>query len=457
MKKIESIFSRNSHFINGELVVAGVSVTGLVKEFGTPLFIADEDDFRWRATQWRDGLKRAFGESAGDVYYAGKAFLCVEVARWIEESGIGLDVCTGGELAVGLAAKFPPERIEMHGNNKSEAEIALGIDCNVGRIVVDSLQELERVSRIATSKKKVQKILLRLTPGIEAHTHEFIATAHEDVKFGFSITSGAAWEATLLAQSLSGVSLQGFHAHIGSQIFSPAGFESSAQCLIEMLAQYRDKFDIQLPELDLGGGYGISYLEDDRPLTPDEILSHLAEIVKKSCAQRSLEIPKISIEPGRAIVGPSMCTVYEVGTTKEVSLDNGGTRWYISVDGGMSDNIRPALYNAQYSVALANRQSHAATRSSRVVGKHCESGDILIYESQLPSDIAPGDLLVIPATGAYGRSMASNYNQMARPPVVAVINATARTILRRETASDLLALDVVEKAREIPTVMEVRK
>lgn len=457
MKKTGSIFSRNSKFIDGELVVAGVSVTGLAKEFGTPLFIADEEDFRARATQWRDGLKAAFGESAGEVYYAGKAFLCVEVARWIEESGIGLDVCTGGELAIGLAAKFPAERIEMHGNNKSELEIALGIDCNVGRIVVDSLQELERVSRIAMSKKKVQKILLRLTPGIAAHTHEFIATAHEDVKFGFSITSGAAWEATLLAHNMEGVSLQGFHAHIGSQIFNPEGFELSAQRLIEMLAQYRDKFDIQLAELDLGGGYGISYLAGDQPLTPAEILNHLAEIVKKNCAQHSLQIPKISIEPGRAIVGPAMCTLYEVGTTKEVVLDDGHTRWYISVDGGMSDNIRPALYQAQYSVALANRQSQVATRSSRVVGKHCESGDILIYESQLPGDIAPGDLLVIPATGAYGRSMASNYNQMARPPVVAVIDGTARTILRRETAADLLALDVVEKARAIPAVTEVRK
>lgn len=446
-----SAWSSNAKFVSGELEIAGCAVSALAKEFGTPLFVVDEADFYARAKAWQSALSNGFGENAGNVYYAAKAFISVEIAKWVNEVGIGLDVCTGGELEVALAAGFPTSKIELHGNNKSEAEIAKAIEVGVATIVVDSLQELARVSKLAKASNKVQAILLRLTPGVEAHTHEAISTAHEDVKFGFSIASGAAWNAVVAARSGTNLKLNGFHCHIGSQIFKSEGFELAADRLISLLAKYRDEFNEELPELDLGGGYGIAYLENEVTLDPNETMMHLASVVTNSCVANKLRVPRISIEPGRAIVGPTTATIYEVGTTKEVRLENGEVRWYVSVDGGMSDNIRPALYGAEYSVALANRNSTATLRNSRVVGKHCETGDILIREVKLASDIEPGDLLAIPATGAYGRSMASNYNHMVRPAVISVINGTARTILRRETAVDLLALDIEESARTMPS------
>jgi len=452
-----SPWSNNAKFVNGKLEIAGCSVLALAKEFGTPLFVIDEADFYGRAKAWQSALNSGFGESAGMVYYAAKAFIAVEIAKWVNEVGIGLDVCTGGELDVALAAGFPTSKIELHGNNKSEVEIAKAIEVGVATIVVDSLQELARVSKIASAANKVQAILLRLTPGVEAHTHEAISTAHEDVKFGFSIASGAAWNAVVAAQNAAHLKLKGFHCHIGSQIFKSEGFELAADRLISLLAKYRDEFKEELPELDLGGGYGIAYLENEITLDPAETMAHLANVVKKSCEANKLKVPRISIEPGRAIVGPTTATIYEVGTTKEVRLESGDVRWYVSVDGGMSDNIRPALYGAEYSVALANRSSNASLRNSRVVGKHCETGDILIREVKLASDIEPGDLLAIPATGAYGRSMASNYNHMARPAVISVINGTARTILRRETTTDLLALDIEEDARTMPSATETER
>ena len=449
-----SVWSNNAKFVNGKLEISGCAVSELAKEFGTPLFVIDEADFYARAKAWQSALNSGFGANAGTVYYAAKAFISVEIAKWINEIGIGLDVCTGGELEVALAAGFPTSKIELHGNNKSAAEIAKAIEVGVATIVVDSLQELARVSKLASAANKVQSIMLRLTPGVEAHTHEAISTAHEDVKFGFSIASGAAWNAVVASQSATNLKLKGFHCHIGSQIFKGEGFELAADRLISLLAKYRDEFKEELPELDLGGGYGIAYLENEVTLDPIETMTHLANVVKKSCAANNLKVPQISIEPGRAIVGPTTTTIYEVGTTKEVRLENGEVRWYISVDGGMSDNIRPALYGAEYSVYLANRNSDASLRNSRVVGKHCETGDILIREVKLASDIEPGDLLAIPATGAYGRSMASNYNHMVRPAVISVINGTARTILRRESAADLLALDIKESPRTIPGVTQ---
>ena len=284
---------------------------------------------------------------------------------------------------------------------------------------------------------------------MDAHTHEFISTAHEDVKFGFSIASGAAWKAIEIAMSSSAIKLAGLHAHIGSQIFVTDGFELAATRLIALLAQFRDHFGAELAELDLGGGYGIAYLPGESTMDPDQMMAKLAEVVKRECTSHNLAMPRISIEPGRAIVGPTTTTLYTVGTTKSVELDDGAVRRYIAVDGGMSDNIRPALYGAEYTALLANRVSSATLTSSRLVGKHCESGDILIREIDLPSDIAPSDILAIPATGAYCRSMASNYNHVGRPAVVAVKNGGARTIVRRETEADLLALDVVEAPRTI--------
>ena len=308
--------------------------------------------------------------------------------------------------------------------------------------MIDSLFEIDRVAQAARAHGRRQRVLLRLTPGIEAHTHEFIATAHEDVKFGFSIASGAAWQAVLAVREQPNLELRGFHSHIGSQILTMDAFGIAADRLISLLGKYRDEFGQQLPELDLGGGYGISYLPSDEPLLPTVVLPALFDAVQSSCATYDLDLPRVSIEPGRAIVGPAMFTLYEVGTTKEVALESGATRNYISVDGGMSDNIRSSLYDAEYTAVIANRVSDSAVTAARVVGKHCETGDIVIRDIALPADVVPGDLLAVPATGAYGRSMASNYNHVPRPPVIAVINGKARAILRRETEADLLGLDV---------------
>jgi len=425
-----------------ELSIAGISAKDLAKEFGTPTFFIDEADFRARALAWNEALKEAFGDKAGTVYYASKAFSCTEVARWIKDLGIGIDVSTGGEMAVALAGGIDPKKIEVHGNNKSIAEIEKAISVGVETIVIDSMYEIDRVAGAAAKAGKVQRVLLRLTPGIEAHTHKSIATAHEDVKFGFSIASGAAWTAITAVHNQPSLELRGFHAHIGSQIFGFESFEILAERFVTFLAKYRDEFKKELPELDLGGGYGIAYLEGDVNVIPRDAMQALANAVKKHCAAFNLQIPTVSIEPGRAIVGPTMFTLYEVGTVKDVTLENGTHRRYISVDGGMSDNIRPSLYGAEYTTILANRTSTATTTSSRLVGKHCETGDIIIREIELPDDIVPGDLLAVPATGAYGRSMASNYNHVPRPSVVAVKDGKARVIVRRESIEDLLALDV---------------
>ena len=425
-----------------ELSIAGITAKQLAKDFGTPTFFIDEADFRARALAWNDALKEAFGDKAGTVYYASKAFSCTEVARWIRDLGIGIDVSTGGEMAVALAGGIDPKKIEVHGNNKSIAEIEKAISVGVETIVIDSMYEIDRVATAAAKAGKVQRVLLRLTPGIEAHTHESIATAHEDVKFGFSIASGAAWSAITAVHKQSSLELRGFHAHIGSQIFGFESFEILAERFVTFLAKYRDEFKKELPELDLGGGYGIAYVEGDVTVVPRDAMQALANAVKKHCATFKLEVPTVSIEPGRAIVGPTMFTLYEVGTVKDVTLENGTHRRYISVDGGMSDNIRPSLYGAEYTTILANRTSSAAHTSSRLVGKHCETGDIIIREIDLPEDIVPGDLLAVPATGAYGRSMASNYNHVPRPSVVAVKDGKARVIVRRESIEDLLALDI---------------
>lgn len=437
-----AIFSLNSRFDSDHLVIGDVSAIDLAEQFGTPLFVIDEADFFTRAGRWKSALEEAFGPNAGTVYYAAKSFISKEVARWVNAIGIGLDVCTGGELLVAQAVEFPVARIEMHGNNKSEAEIRSGIEFDVGTIVIDSFVEIERVARIAQELGKVQKVYIRVTPGVEAHTHEFISTAHEDVKFGFSLASGAAWQAIELIKKYPSLQLSGLHSHIGSQIFKSDGFAAAARKLIQLLAKYRDEFNSELPELDLGGGYGIAYIPGEVTLDPFVVMKELAQVVISQCAAVKIAVPRISIEPGRAIVGPTTTTLYTVGTTKEVELDDGLSRRYVAIDGGMSENIRPALYGAEYFAIIANRSPSAEQVNSRIVGKHCESGDIVIREIELSSDLQPGDLLAIPATGAYGRSMASNYNHLPRPAVVAVIDGKARLIVRRESITDLLALEL---------------
>jgi diaminopimelate decarboxylase len=438
----ELMWSQNVDRTGNQLTISGISATALAKEFGTPAFILDEVDFHTRTLAWKDSLEENFGENAGTVYYAAKAFICTEVARWINNMGIGIDVCTGGELAVALAGGINPAKIEVHGNNKSVNEIERAVEVGVGTIVMDSLFEIERVAAAASKFGKVQRVYLRLTPGIQAHTHESISTAHEDVKFGFSIASGAAWSAIEAVRSHDSLELRGFHSHIGSQIFGVESFELAAKRLIGLLAKYRDAFGTELPELDLGGGYGIAYLPGEVSVLPADVIPVLAQTVKTACVAANLAIPKVSIEPGRAIVGPTMFTLYEVGTTKEVTLENGDIRKYVSIDGGMSDNARPALYDAEYFAVLASRTSASAAANSRLVGKHCETGDIVISEIELPTDIAPTDLIAVPATGAYGRSMASNYNHVPKPPVISVKDGKARVIVRRETEADLLNLDI---------------
>lgn len=437
----KKLLSKNASFINGEFTVAGISASKIAAEFHTPVFVIDEEDFFSRATLFKDALESAAGERAGKCYYAGKAFLCKEVARWVERAGLALDVCTGGELEIALAVNFPAERMEFHGNNKSVAEIRRAIEVGVGLIIVDSEMELDRVSKIASEMQRQQRILVRLTPGVEAHTHDYIATAHEDVKFGLSISSGAAMRLMERAITLPGIDLQGVHFHIGSQITSAEGFELAIQRTIEFIAEFTKATGTKIAEFDIGGGYAISYTEADEALDPTEIITALVAAIRSESSRLGIDMPRVSIEPGRAIIGPTTATIYEVGTVKEVELDH-GTRNYISVDGGMSDNIRTSLYDATYSVALANRISNSPSRSSRVVGKHCESGDIVVRECALPSDVVPGDLLVTPATGAYGRSMANNYNHVPRPPVVAIRDGKARIIVRRETVADLLGLDL---------------
>ena len=447
-----SLFSSNLEFKNentygGQLSIAGCSAESLVREFGSPLYVIDQDDFYLRTKAWKSALDNEFEST--NLYYAAKSFISIEVAKWLKELNVGLDVCSGGELLVALAAKFPAANIEFHGNNKSESEIKLAIDSGVGVIVIDSFDEIKRVSSIAKNFKKVQKVYLRLTPGVEVHTHEFISTAHEDVKFGFSIASGSANDAIDKCMNESSLELAGIHCHIGSQIFEVDGFITAAQRLLEVLASFKNKYGKELAELNIGGGYGIAYTRDEVAISPELVIPAVAKIIKSECQRLEISIPKISIEPGRAIVGPTTTTIYEVGTSKDVALDEGSIRRYISVDGGMSDNIRPALYGATYSAYLANRTSTANIIKTRVVGKHCESGDVLISNIDLPDDIKSGDLLAIPATGAYGRSMASNYNHIPRPAVVSVQKGSAKLILRRENEQDLLNLDVDQAPRQL--------
>ncbi|CAN2178983.1 LysA Diaminopimelate decarboxylase [Candidatus Nanopelagicaceae bacterium] len=438
------MWSQNASLSGGTLSLAGISAAQLAKEFGTPTFFLDEAAYRARALAWHNGLQGEFGPQAGTIYYAAKSFICTAVAHWITEIGIGIDVCTGGELAVALAGGINPAKIEVHGNNKSVAEIEGAVSIGVKTIVMDSLFEIERVAAAARKHGVRQGVMLRLTPGIEAHTHEKISTAHEDVKFGFSIASGAAWQAVQAVAEHPELELLGVHCHIGSQIFGVEAHEIATDRLLAFMGKYRDSYGTQLPELDLGGGFGIAYIDGEVTVEPSDVLPAIGAAVRAACAKYSLDMPVISLEPGRNIVGPTMFTLYEVGTVKDVMLDGGAVRKYISVDGGMSENARTALYDAEYTAVIAQRASNAPHVLSRLVGKHCETGDIIIANIQLPSDIAPGDLIATPATGAYGRSMASNYNHVPRPPVVAVKDGKARVIVRRENEADLLALDVKE-------------
>lgn len=421
---------------DGVLSVGGVALPDLVAEHGSPAYVLDERDFRERARAFAD----AFADY--DVYFAGKAFLSTTTVRWLAEEGLHLDVCSGGELTVAERAGFPMERVGFHGNNKSVRELERAVALGVGRVIVDSFDEVERLTAVTGEVGRTVGVMIRVTAGVEAHTHEYIATAHEDQKFGFSIASGDAFDAVRRVEAAPGLRLLGLHSHIGSQIFDSSGFEVAARRVLALHARVSEELGVQMPEMDLGGGFGIAYTTQDDPSDPAQLATELTKIVEHECRALAVEVPRLSIEPGRAIVGPAMCTVYEVGTVKEVALDGGARRTYVSVDGGMSDNIRTALYDADYSCTLASRPSEAPALLARVVGKHCEAGDIVVKDEFLPGDVRPGDLLAVPGTGAYCRSMASNYNHVLRPPVIAVRDGKTSVVLRRETEDDLLSVDV---------------
>ncbi len=426
----------------GELEIAGVPASALVSEFGSPLYVLDEADARARATGIRAAFETAFAAIGANVtvYYAGKAFLSAEVARWMDQEGLSIDVASGGELAVALAAGVAPERLGFHGNNKSRAELERAIECGIGSIVLDSELELDRVADLASRHGVVQAVRLRANSGVNAHTHEFLATAREDQKFGIALAEVPRLVDRI--RSFDSLEFLGLHSHIGSQIFDAGGFVEAIGRLVAVHAMLLESGPV--PELNLGGGFGIAYTAADRVVPIGELAVTLAEAVAREAARFGIPVPGIAIEPGRAIVGPAGITLYTVGTIKDVEVTAGqGTavRRYVSVDGGMSDNARPALYGADYTAALANRSSDAEPVLVRVAGKHCESGDIVVHADYLPADLRPGDLLAIAATGAYCWSLSSNYNYLGRPPVVAVSSGEARLIVRGETEADLLARD----------------
>ncbi|MDI2097463.1 diaminopimelate decarboxylase [Ruicaihuangia caeni] len=436
---------------SGELAFAGVRASELAERYGTPLYVVDEQDARARAHRIRTAFEAAASDvgTTAKVYYAGKAFLCTEVARWMSEDGLHLDVASGGELAVALAAGVDPALLGFHGNNKSIAEIDRAVQAGVGAIVIDSWIEIERIADAAARHGRVQAVRLRVNSGVHAHTHDYLATAREDQKFGIPLADVPSHVDRI--RSFKSLRLLGLHSHIGSQIFNPSGFAEAAERLIAVHAELLDGGEI--PELNLGGGFGIAYTVADEVAPIEEVTRGIAEAVARAAGARGIPVPVLAIEPGRSIIGPAGATLYEVGTIKDVVValeseertapgsSSTAIRKYVSVDGGMSDNARPALYEADYSARIASRTSDADPALVRVAGKHCESGDLVVLAEYLPADIAPGDLLAVPATGAYCFSLSSNYNYLTRPPVVAVRDGEARVIVRGETEDDLLARD----------------
>ena len=423
---------------DGELIIGGVEAGLLARTYGTPLQVIDEGEVRRRAAAIRsafDTAAEAHGTSAR-VYYAGKALLNTSIVRWVTDEGLNVDVCTGGELEVALAAGADAGRLGFHGNNKSVPELERAVQVGIGTIIIDSEIEIERLAAIVSRTGTTQRVMLRVNSGVHAETHDFLATAHEDQKFGTPLSLAPGLVARI--REIEGLEFAGLHCHIGSQIFGVAGFRESAARVLDLHQELLADGDI--PQLNLGGGFGIAYTRVDTPEPIEALAQGIVDAVAEGCAARGIRIPALSFEPGRAIVGNAGITLYEVGTIKDVALEQGERR-YVSVDGGMSDNARPALYGAQYSARLASRAGEDAPVLVRVVGKHCESGDIVVDHEYLPGDVAPGDLLAVPSTGAYCAPLSSNYNHIARPPIVAVRDGESRVIVRGETLDDLLARD----------------
>jgi diaminopimelate decarboxylase len=426
---------------DGNVVIGGVAVGDLVAQFGSPLYVLDKGEFFTRANE----VIHAFDKAAevhgtkSKIYYAGKAFLSTEVVRWVDKLGMNVDVSSGGELAVALAGGINPSRIGLHGNNKSHSEIGRAVSAGVGVIVIDSDIEIERIASAAGAQDRIQPVRLRVNSGVHAHTHEYLATAREDQKFGIAMADVP----VLVEKIRSHKHLQflGLHSHIGSQIFAVEGFVEAAKRLVALQAEILKGGPV--PEMNLGGGFGVAYTPADSPLPIERVAKAIVDAVSSECKKFDIEIPVLAFEPGRAIVGPAGITLYNVGTTKDVLVgEDADVRKYVSIDGGMSDNARPALYGADYSVCLASRESDSEPALVRVVGKHCESGDIVVRDAYLPEDITPNDLLAVATTGAYCFSLASNYNYLARAAVVAVENGEVDLIVRSETEEDLLSRDV---------------
>lgn len=439
----------------GELKIGGIAVSDLASQFGTPLYVISEGEFRARLRELETDFSVS-GAAHGiqcKLYFAAKSLLTVDIARWIADAGWSLDVATGGELAVALASDFPTERIGLHGNNKSLQEISRAVAAGVGSVVIDSEIEIERIAAVASALKRVQPVRLRVNVGVHAHTHDYLATASEDQKFGVSLKEVE----PLVAAIRSHASLQflGLHAHIGSQIFAVDGFLEAADRLLKLHAKLLETGPV--PELNLGGGFGVAYLSSDQPLPTAEFAKQIIQSVQSKAFDLGIDPPNLAFEPGRALSAVAGVTLYNLGTVKdvEVTTDANGSalsspalRKYLSVDGGMSDNIRPALYGADYSVTLASRTSAHPAALVRVVGKHCESGDVLVWHALLPGDVAPNDLLAVPVTGAYCFSLSSNYNYLPKPALVSVKSGRAELLVRAETEADLLLRDQGAKRKE---------
>lgn len=420
----------------GHLTIGGCDTVQLAKHFGTPLYVLDEECLRDACRRYR----RAFSEHYHNALtvYAGKALLNLAICQIIKEEGLGLDVVSGGELFTALAAGFPPERIFFHGNNKTEAEIALGLDRKIGYFMVDNFHEIELLSRLASRRHVTANVILRIAPGIEAHTHEFIQTGQIDSKFGFTLENGDALLAVKKVIDEPTLSLRGIHCHIGSQIFELESYVLAAKAMVAFMKTIRDRYQVSVDILNMGGGLGIYYVPGDAPPTIEEYVSTVSKAVSRECEDLQLPKPMLIVEPGRSIVGPAGTTLYTVGATKQIP----GVRTYVAVDGGMADNIRPALYNAKYEAIVANKARNADTNCVSLTGKCCESGDMLAWDLELASCQA-GDIIAVPATGAYCYSMASNYNRLGRPAMVLVKDGQARMIVRRETYSDLISHDLL--------------
>jgi diaminopimelate decarboxylase len=404
----------------------------LAHEYGTPLFVYDEDELRRRCREY----VTHFG--AGNVAYAGKAFLCMAMARLVAEEGLHLDVATGGELDVALRASFPADRIVFHGNNKSADELTDALEAGVGRIVADSFDELDRLEQLASHRSMRPDVLVRVTPGVEAHTHEFIETGTDESKFGFTVANGVARSAALRVARSPVLTFAGLHSHIGSQIYVLESYRLAMEIVAALAAEIEAETGEPVRELNAGGGLGVRYLLED----PDHTVAEYADVLRAAChaevaAANLQSAPRLMVEPGRSIAGPAAITLYRVGTVKEIP----GGRTYVAVDGGMSDNPRPVLYGAGYEAYLPARIDEPRPLVCSIAGKHCEQGDLVVADAHLPEGVRVGDLLAVPVTGAYGYAMASNYNKVPRPAVVFVRDGAARLVVRRETSEDLLRLD----------------